>query len=224
MSMVEWQMIQKSEVASRVSLRLQELLEHGKVTWFVSGGSNIAIQHEALQQLAGSNADLAKLTILLIDERYGPVGHEDSNWQQLKDVGFFIDGPAYIDPYAEAETDLGQAVSRYEKVIDDILMSDSYLYAQLGMGDDGHVSGILPRSEATETTDHTVMGYECGGFQRLTTTFLMLERLHEVALVAFGENKWPKLAEIGAGATRSELPAEVLTSIAKVTVYTDYSK
>ena len=66
--------------------KLQQYLQSGQsVVWLVSGGSNIPISVEVLKALKIKVKPtlLKSLKVMLTDERYGPVGHLDSNWQQL---------------------------------------------------------------------------------------------------------------------------------------------
>ena len=219
---MEWKHDTKEAVPALIAARLEELLAVRAVTWFVSGGSNIGLQTETIRLLADSTY-LERLQIMLIDERFGTVGHADSNWQQLRAAGFMIDGPNYSSPFTEAEQSLEQAVSRYEAILADTVESNRYLYAQLGMGSDGHVSGILPHSVAAYSTETFVTGYEAGPYQRLTTTFDFLRRLHEVSLVAYGQDKWPQLNRLEQAINIVEQPVQVLKDIPRVTLYTDYS-
>ena len=65
-----------------------ELTAGKKVLWLVSGGSNITASVQLMQNLAD---DLTKnLTIMAVDERYGLVGHADSNEGQLLAAGLTI--------------------------------------------------------------------------------------------------------------------------------------
>src|SRR4051812_4722359 len=67
--------------------RLTKELAAGKhVLWLVTGGSNIDASVEIMECLP---ADLTKkLTIMVADERFGAVGHADSNEAQLEQAGF----------------------------------------------------------------------------------------------------------------------------------------
>lgn len=210
-------------VYRKIASRLTELLSVGPTTWFVSGGSNIAIQVQVLQALKAEGVDLGRLKILLIDERFGPVGHDSSNWKQLQDAGFMIGGPVYISPFTEAETTLDQATARYQQVVGEVLNGSDFVFCQVGMGDDGHTSGILPGSIAALEQTELVCGYEHAPYQRLTTTFPALQRMDEVCLVAYGPSKWPKLEDLcNKVGSQLELPIRVLTDIPLVTIYTDY--
>ena len=217
---MDWVHVESDQVAGSIAKRLTELLETRSITWLVSGGSNINTQVQTLHMIA-THERISQLTILLIDERFGPIGHQDSNWQQLGEAGFIVEGPQYIAPFTTQETTLDTAAQRYENIINKQL-NDSYCFAQLGMGDDGHVSGILPNSLAVHTNDRLVIGYDQTPYQRLTTTFKALQRLDEVALVAYGETKWPQLAKLDQEINPVEQPVQIIKDIPQVTIYTDY--
>ncbi len=212
----------QQQTARLICDRLYELLTLQPVTWFVSGGSNINTQLEALRELEARGSNLEHLTIMLIDERFGDVGHIDSNWAQLEQAGFMIAGPTYIAPYTSAEKTLAEAVVRYEAILQERYNGGDYLFAQLGMGDDGHTSGILPGSQAAAEIAPLVTGYERGPYQRLTTTFAALRRLNEIALVAFGSQKAAQLARLTETIPLQEQPVQIIKDIPLVTIYTDY--
>src|SRR5690349_20024006 len=191
---MKWENIDKQQVSAAVAKRLTTLLAEQEVAWFVSGGSNIGLEVETMWQLGLSSIDLSRLSVLLVDERFGPVGHAASNWQHLRDAGFIIDGPQYIEPFTPLQETLEAAVTRYESIVASILDGKHYGFVHLGMGPDGHISGILPGSPAINAQS-LVYGYEQAPYQRLTTTFSALRRLDEAVLVAYGEEKWPELAK-----------------------------
>ena len=62
--------------------KLIKALSEGKsVLWLVSGGSNIKASVQIIDSIS---MDLrTNLSVMLADERYGPLGHTDSNWEQL---------------------------------------------------------------------------------------------------------------------------------------------
>lgn len=219
---MEWKQLDTQHAAAAIAERLTELLSAGSVTWFVSGGSNIDLEIDALGRMAG-NPNLNRLQILPVDERFGMVGHAESNWAQLECKGFMVDGPTYIAPFTPNEHTLALAVNRYEGIIDDIFSSDTYTYAQLGMGTDGHTAGILPGSVAAHASDGFVSGYEALPYERLTLTFPALKKLDEAVLISYGENKWPQLDRLQETVAYDEQPVQVLNDIPRVTLYTDYS-
>src|SRR3990167_11435143 len=89
-----------------VGVLTEKLLDNKKVLWLVPGGSAMKVVAAVSRDLAIEN--LANLTVTLTDERYGPVGHKDSNWPQLEAAGFKLEGaslqPVLIDKDLEETT------------------------------------------------------------------------------------------------------------------------
>src|SRR4051812_42556711 len=56
------------------------------VLWFATGGSSIVVASLAAKIIKEHRHK--NLTVMMTDERYGPVGYKDSNWQQLMEKGF----------------------------------------------------------------------------------------------------------------------------------------
>ncbi|HEU4830718.1 MAG TPA: 6-phosphogluconolactonase, partial [Candidatus Saccharimonadales bacterium] len=72
------------------------LATNKRVVWLLSGGSNIGVATAVAQRLQSS--DLSNLYVSLVDERYGPVGHADENWEQLINAGFTLPGAHLYRP------------------------------------------------------------------------------------------------------------------------------
>src|SRR4051812_16644787 len=75
------------------------LLEGKKVLWLVPGGSNIPVASRIMSSL---HNNLGNLTVTLTDERYGDIGHADSNQVQYTAAGFDLKGASFI-PYLIGE-------------------------------------------------------------------------------------------------------------------------
>src|SRR3989337_368047 len=89
-------------VASYLAGTIGEHLDAGgHVLWLVSGGSGIHVGIRTAELLAGH--DLGKLSVTLTDERYGPVGHPDENWQQLLTGGFALPGAELYRPLVDQD-------------------------------------------------------------------------------------------------------------------------
>ena len=69
-----------------------KLISDEKILWFLSGGSSISLAIAVRKRL---ERNLKGLTVMLIDERYGPDNHPASNWKQLKDAGGRFDSHVY---------------------------------------------------------------------------------------------------------------------------------
>src|ERR1035437_9019577 len=77
------------EAANFIVLSILNQLKLNKhVLFFVTGGSSIAIGVKVAELLR--RAWYQNLTVMLTDERYGPLEHPDSNWHQLMEKGFSL--------------------------------------------------------------------------------------------------------------------------------------
>lgn len=205
--------------APKLATQLVDALERqDHVVWLVSGGSNIQIATEVMRELPEHLT--RKLVIMLADERYGDVGHKDSNFQQLQEVGFepklaefiptLIDGLSLEDTAAE----FGQRFTREADNAGAIL-------AQFGIGSDGHVAGILPHSPAS-TSDRAAFGYHTEQYNRITLTFNSLKRIHTAYAFVYGDDKAPTLKQLQTEDLElTEQPAQILKQIPDVYIYND---
>ncbi len=132
-------------VIDYLSLTIRQKLDEGKkLLWLIPGGSSIPIVAAVSKQLQGD--DLSNLTVTLTDERYGPVGHADSNWQQLRDAGLNLPG-ANLQPVLRGK-DIDTTAADYSATIAKDLEDCDYKLGFIGIGADGHTAGILPASPA----------------------------------------------------------------------------
>jgi 6-phosphogluconolactonase/glucosamine-6-phosphate isomerase/deaminase len=175
----------------------------------------------AAQRLAqlSSGKNLESIAVTLTDERYGPVGHADSNWQQLLYSGFVLPGAKLIPVLNGASRT--ETARTYNKILEQELATVDYRIALLGLGADGHTAGILPHSPAVLSPD-LVCAYDAGNFQRLTMTPRALAWLDEAVVYAVGENKWPALAKLAEDVNIKDQPAQAWKQITKLTIFSDY--
>lgn len=194
-------------------------LEKGEALWLVCGGSNIPYAVEAMRIIRErSGGTLGRLTVALTDERYGPVGHADSNWQQLLDAGFDMSGIVAIPVLTDAS--LAETVETYEKGIGE-LFGRAHIIAQFGIGADGHIAGVLPHTIGV-SSDALVCGYEAGPYTRVTLTLSAIERINAAYAFAFGAGKHDVLARLqNEDVPLTDMPAQVLKRIPEAYLYSD---
>ncbi len=197
---------------------LQAALDQGqKVLWLISGGSNIVITADILRELKNTQ----HLTIAQVDERYGPVGHPDSNWRQLLDSGAPLEGVTLLPILENPLASMNATAESYETKLKNALAQADLSIAQLGMGADGHIAGILPETDAV-TAPGLVTSYQTPQYDRITLTFQGLDQVQQLYLFAYGEDKTEQLKRLESkDLPESEQPAQYLKRHGHVIVYND---
>jgi len=207
------------ELADFVSSSINKKLGLGKnVLWFVSGGSSIPIEVEIAKRII-INHD--KLVVTLADERYGPIGHSDSNYFQLEKSGFNISQLNFI-PFLSGK-DIETTTNDINKMLDNEFKKADYKIGFFGIGSDGHTAGILPYSKAL-TENKLVCNYQAGLYNRITITLKAIYELDEAILYAVGESKWNAIEKLNANLPIKEEPAQILKKVPLLIIYTDYNK
>lgn len=206
-----------TEVVDYLSSVIRTHLEAGdKVLWLLSGGSAIDLEVAIARKL--SNIRLDSLSVALLDERYGPINHQNSNWYQLEQAGFSLPGAKVYRVLNGRE--ILPTTREFESWLNNAYKNSDYKIGLLGMGPDGHTSGILPGSPALRAKA-LVCAYSSSDFQRITTTAFALGQLDEAVLYAVGRGKWPQLERLQTSISPVTQPAQLLKQVPKLTVFND---
>lgn len=207
----------KEEIVEYLSDVLKRYIAlNKKVLLLVPGGSAIVVLPRVAEKLKG--VDCANLSVTLTDERYGEVGHKDSNWQQIMEEGFdLLNANLYhvLQGKDEATTALD-----FRKFIEDKIKTSDYIIGLFGIGRDGHTSGILPESRAIDSKE-LVCGYQSEEYYRITTTPLFLSKLDEVIVYATGASKKETLEKLRSEYSIGEQPAQALKQADKFIIFND---
>lgn len=172
--------------------------------------------------MAGIPPELcSNLTLLLMDERYGPIGHPDSNWQALQDAGF-VPGQATALQVLQPHLDAAETARHFEADAQELLNGAAVVIGQIGIGADGHIAGILPDSAAAREESALVCAYESEPYSRITMTFPALRRIDAAYVFAFGETKRKALEQLqDASLPLVQQPAQLLKELPEVYIYND---
>lgn len=201
--------------------QLRAALASGRsVLWLISGGSNITLE---VQIMANLPAELAKdLAVMLSDERYGPPGHENSNFAQLERAGFNAKKASFF-PVLTGEG-LTQTTLSYAELAQQQFAKADLIIGQLGIGADGHVAGILPGSPAVSASA-LVASYQGPDFTRISLTFKALAKASVVFAFAYGQSKHGALTRLASEKLPLDTqPAQILNSINESYIYNDQIK
>lgn len=196
---------------------LEEKLAGGQqVLWLIPGGSAIEVAAAVSQRL--QDIDLSKLTVTLTDERYGPVGHHDSNWLQLAQAGLSLPG-ARLVPVLHGHS-VEDTTAEFARHLQEYCQGAAYCLGFFGMGADGHTAGILPDSPAVLATEWAA-SYQGPDFMRITMTPPAIAALDEAVVYAMGEAKLPALQNLRQEIPLAKQPAQALKKIKQFTIFND---
>ncbi len=210
-------------IADLTERLVKELASGKKVLWLTSGGSNIPASVHILSNIP---AELSKnLTVLLADERYGAVGHKYSNWAQLIEAGFEVNKAKCL-AILQDDLSFDETEARYEQLANQAFATNDIVLAQLGVGPDGHIAGLLIDSPAIDENLQTLttsyISQEDTPLSRLTLTFNAMKRIDAAYCFAFGAPKQATLKRLQK--TRTSLdkqPAQILKQLPECYLYND---
>lgn len=197
-----------------------EKLKAGGVLWLVCGGSNIPLSKAAMDMVRAQvlPIELSNLTVGLTDERYGILGHKDSNWQQLLDVGFNFEG-IHTLPILFGKP-LEETVTEYAQKLSEAFDTHPYVVAQFGIGADGHVAGMLPHTGGLGA-EALVFGYEAAPFTRISVTPPAFKKIHTAFAFVFGESKREAVQKLHQELSIADEPCQLLKQIPECSFYSD---
>ncbi|HUD10043.1 MAG TPA: 6-phosphogluconolactonase [Candidatus Saccharimonadales bacterium] len=195
------------------------LVKKQRVLWVITGGSGIKIVVKVMSEI--SDEASKQLAVLLGDERFGPVNHKDSNLRQLYEAGFDAKH-AIVVPVLRPKTNLEETVKRYGEAAETAFTAAGTVIAQLGMGADGHIAGVLPESPATKLSKQWTVGYKAKDFTRLTLTPFALQRANQIYVAAFGKAKRTALSNLrDKQLSIAEQPAQLVKAVEKSYIIND---
>ena len=197
-----------------------ELVAGHTVLWLLPGGSNIPASVAVMGKLRHDCPEKIKnLTLLLSDERYGPLKHVDSNYFQLKQAGFTEGDATFIQTLVNATLD--DTVKYYGEAYQELLAKQPVVIGQFGMGADGHIAGVLPGSPAV-TSQESAVCYDAGQFERITLTLKSLKKVKAAYVFVFGEPKCQALQTLrGQSLPVQDQPAQLFKTLPEATIFND---
>lgn len=211
----------------------------GKSSVFLllSAGSWVKIYSSMVSILP--TLDMSKLTFGLVDERYVPKGHVDSNEQQISETKLirkFVDhGATFIPTIQDMQIDPSINAESIDSLYKQILSKKIHFILTLGLGSDGHTAGILPSSDAqlfeSRFGDEKMLVYyetiakeTTNPYRkRFTVSPSCIQKADEVIVFAVGAEKKPMIDRLSYSLEPTHsFPAGILRTISdKVTIYTD---
>lgn len=198
---------------------VSELAIGKNVLWLVSGGSNIKASVNIMSTIPSNLS--RQLSVMLADERYGNVDHANSNWAQLMKAGFKL-RKAQLLPVLVEGLNFEETTANYNKLAKWAFADADCVIAQLGIGDDGHIAGILPGSTAANEHTKLAVGYRSKKYDRLTLTFPALQKVTACYAFAFGNTKHQAITTLQSKQLHVAIqPAQILKQVPEAYLYND---
>ena len=211
--------IEIEDVASSIANSIKNQLNQGKhVLFMVSGGSSIEVEVKVSTLI--KSIPHQNLTVMMIDERYGSLGHKDCNWEKLIKDGFDLP-EAKLIPILTGD-DKPTTTEKFKLALEEEFKKADYKIGLFGVGVDGHTAGILPDSEAV-TCEDLVCSYETSTFSRITITEKAILKFDEAVAFIKGEEKWGEVKNLlEEDIDVSKQPSQILKKVPLLTIFTDY--
>lgn len=217
--------------------KLKEALKtEKKILLLLSGGSAIEVYKNLADQFKKQKKHFAKnLAVGLVDERYGPMGHLDSNEKQIRDTGFYDVVKEKGGEVLTILTDKDDPCQEAERIDESIYrhIYEGYkVWAVLGIGTDGHTAGILPQKSRDEFKKifpskrlavYYVLpvDYPNPFKRRITITPAVLSKINLAIVVAKSQGKEEALQRMFNHNEPSYRTPAVLLRVIKGTLFTD---
>jgi 6-phosphogluconolactonase/glucosamine-6-phosphate isomerase/deaminase len=217
---MKWRVNTAQEATAKITKYILDAAKtHKSILLLVSGGSAITAEADVLRDVDGITQILS---VLPMDERYGPYGHDDSNMAQLGKR--LKNGKATpFHDILEQNMSFDETVEHYSSLAQDLFALADHIVAIFGIGPDGHTIGLLPGSPATTDAVSTVIGYSWQDYTRMTLGVSSLLQVNTAFVLAFGDAKKQALNRLRSNNDSfAELPAKILYDIADVTIYNDF--
>jgi 6-phosphogluconolactonase/glucosamine-6-phosphate isomerase/deaminase len=212
------------DVIDYLSHAIQSHLNNNEsVLWLLSGGSAIDTAITVARILAENEQnDLSRLSISLVDERYGVLGHPNENWSQLLEKGFSLPGADLHRPLIGLE----QSVTNesYGSWLQEHITEVDFSIGLFGIGADGHTAGIKPHTTATQAKGWS-FAYSGPDFERITMTFDAIRALDQAVAQVMGVDKFAMIKSLlGSDTSLDDQPAQVLKEVKESILFTDYKE
>ena len=128
---------------------------HGHATWVVAGGSTPLLAYDHIAAHFLDRVDWSRVTIIMGDERIGPLDGPDNNWHTITPRLFdHIPQATFLRPQSDMSAET--AAAGYEKTLTELPQTTGvprFDIVWLGMGEDGHTLSLFPGHTDFEPSD-----------------------------------------------------------------------
>jgi 6-phosphogluconolactonase/glucosamine-6-phosphate isomerase/deaminase len=230
---------EKNNIVEKAGITLNDMFKerNGKpLLMLLSGGSSLNLLDHVEQDSLGPD-----VTVGMLDDRFTRDTSINSCALikgQETGTSFYTKVLAaettFLDSYPDQLDTLETYAEKYESFIKKWmkLYPDGIIRATVGIGPDGHTSGILPHPESPEkfeklfNGERLIVGYDVENKNphryRMTSTFTLMRKFDQVLTFMQGENKKEALQKVMAEeGSLAETPGRIVRELKNVTIFTD---
>jgi len=167
-----------------------------RVSLGLAGGASPAATY---RNIRGLPCHWDRVDVWLVDERWVPLDHEDSNGRMAAEALFDHVNARFHRPRWAPWLESEESAAHYEAILRSIHPADHPPdLVLLGLGDDGHTASLFPDTAALKADWRWFVAnfVEKLDTWRLTATNPFLHRAREIFFLVEGEEKAERLAEI----------------------------
>lgn len=219
-------------MADEISAKLSGFKKKNKeVLLALSGGSSLGILRYIDRESLGKN-----LTVGMLDERYDKA-NAGNNFRQMIGSDFGKAAGESGCKFIDTSVKKGQTRSQLGEYLEKRLKGwrkdnpSGIIIATIGMGSDGHISGMMPFPENEALFDKLFNGvkwaaaYDASGknpfAERVTSTITFLKQVEIPLSYICGPDKIAAFKKIKSRGPASEYPCRALNQLKKIIIYTD---
>lgn len=205
-----------AEAAAETSIELlrHAIDERGSATWVLAGGSTPLLAYKIIATNHTDSLDWSKVTVVMGDERIGPLDGPDNNWHAIDAIIGFLP-TVKLRPHADQTAE--QAAADYSQQLLGLPTVDNGLprfdLLWLGLGPDGHTLSLFPQHSGLSPSSELVVPIHESPKpprDRISLSLRALQGTQNALVLASGPDK--KQAVMDAK-TNLSLPISLATSI-----------
>jgi 6-phosphogluconolactonase/glucosamine-6-phosphate isomerase/deaminase len=203
----------RESAVNEIKSLIQYEAHKSPVLLLLPGGSASIIASQVLSSL--TKAELSKITVSLTDERYGPVGHSDSNLKLLNTLGMPKSDELKIIPVLTNKNPEETKIA-WAKNLESLRKSHAVI-GLFGIGNDYHIAGIKPGAEFDDVS--LTEFYTADDFERITITPRFFKEIDLAIVYAEGEEKVDAIDQISKNNDRRLQPMQLVKDSGRALVY-----
>jgi 6-phosphogluconolactonase len=170
----------------------EKISVQGFLTMALSGGNT---PEKFYRMFSKTDIPFDKIHFFLVDERYLPSDHEESNFRMINSSLFKnIEIPGANVYKVDTDMSYDETVSKYENEIEDFLETKklaSFDIVILGLGEDGHTASVFSENREDFFKSEKIFGSESKKYphRRITMSINFINKAKHIFFLIKGEKK-----------------------------------